>query len=334
MWNELALLGLFAAKGIIIVLLILLVLIMFVLVLAKGREKQKGRFLLKNLNKKYAEMADMLQAEILPKKEYNHFLKKHKQACKHKAKENIQSHAFVLHFHGDIRASGVCSLSEEITAILTVAKPGDEVILRLESPGGIVHGYGLAAAQLLRLRAQNIRLTVAIDKVAASGGYMMACVADQILAAPFAIVGSIGVVVQFPNFNRLLKDNHIDFEQHTAGKYKRTVTLFGENTEEGREKLQHEIQDIHDIFKHLIKEHRQQIDIDKVATGEYWLGQQAIELKLVDRLQTSDDYLLQRSKEIQLFELHYETKKPFLTRLMGSAANTAKILALSFFSTK
>lgn len=323
MWNEFATLGMFAAKGIIIILLIIIVLVAIVAILSKGREKHKGRFLIKHLNKKYLEMSEMLQAEIMNKKEYKHLLKEHKQEEKKKAKEQ-HTNVFVLNFHGDIKASGVCALSEEITAILTAAHPGDEVVVRLDSSGGIVHGYGLAASQLMRLRAQKIKLTVAIDKVAASGGYMMACVADKIIAAPFAIIGSIGVVVQFPNFNRLLKDNHIEFEQHTAGKYKRTITLFGENTEEGREKLQHEIQDIHEMFKHLIKDHRPQIDIEKVATGEYWLGQQAIKLDLVDALQTSDDYLFQRSKEAELIELTYETKKPLLSRLTGGASSMLK----------
>lgn len=319
MWNELAMLGMFAAKGMIIILLIIIVLIAIVAILSKGREKNKGRFVIKHLNKKYAEMSDMLQSEILHKKEYKQFLKEQKQDEKKKASEP-QNNVFVLNFQGDMKASGVCGLSEEITAILTTAKPGDEVVLRLESAGGVVHGYGLAASQLLRLRAQQLKLTVAIDKVAASGGYMMACVADKIIAAPFAIIGSIGVVVQFPNFNRLLKDNHIDFEQHTAGKFKRTITLFGENTEEGREKLQHEIQDIHEMFKHLIKDNRPKIDIDKVATGEYWLGQQAIKLDLVDELQTCDDYLYQRSKDAQLLEIAYETKKPLLAKLLGGAS--------------
>src|SRR5205085_5609335 len=169
-----------------------------------------------------------------------------------------------------------------------IATPADEVLLRLESAGGVVHGYGLAAAQLMRIRAQNIPLVIAIDKVAASGGYMMACVANTILSAPFAIIGSIGVVVQLPNFHRLLKDKHIDFELHTAGEFKRTITLFGENTEEGKEKLQEEIEDIHGLFKNLIHEYRKEIDIEKVATGEHWLGQQAIQLKLVDEIKTSD----------------------------------------------
>ena len=165
-----------------------------------------------------------------------------------------------------MRASTVSSLAEEITALLNIATPNDEVLLRLESAGGVVHGYGLAAAQLMRIRAQHIPLVVAIDKIAASGGYLMACVADKILAAPFAIIGSIGVVVQLPNFHRLLKDKHIDFELHTAGEFKRTITLFVENTKEGKEKLQHEIEDIHGLFKNLIHDYRQQIDIDKVAT--------------------------------------------------------------------
>jgi serine protease SohB len=314
---------------VIVILLIVAVMVCLLglIAMAKSKDRHKGKLSIKNLNHKYADLTDLMQSEVLNKKQFKHYIKERKNAEKAKHKEDEHpSRVYVLHFNGDIKASAVCGLSEEITAILTTAKPGDEVVLCLESAGGVVHGYGLAAAQLLRLKANQIRLTVAIDKVAASGGYMMACVADTILAAPFAIIGSIGVVVQFPNFNRLLKDNNIDFEQHTAGKYKRTITLFGENTEEGREKLQHEIQDIHEMFKNLIKENRQQIDIEKVATGEYWLGQQAIQLNLVDKLQTSDDYLFSRSKEADMFELSYETKKPLLARMLGSANNALALL--------
>lgn len=212
-------------------------------------------------------------------------------------------------------------MREEVTAILNVAKPQDEVVIKLDSPGGVVNGYGLAAAQLERIRANRIPLTVTIDKMAASGGYLMACVADRILAAPFAIIGSIGVIVQLPNFHRLLKNNNIDFEQHTAGEFKRTITLFGENTEEGRLKLQHEIEDIHQLFKNIITDHRPQIDIQQVATGEHWLGTQALELKLVDEIKTSDEYLTARAKDAHLYEIAYEVKKPFMSRF-SAAANT------------
>jgi serine protease SohB len=321
-------LGLFAAKAIIIALMILIVLLAFFILLAKSKEKIKGRLMIKNLNLKYDEAKQAILAETLSKKQFKQFLKtkkveeKSKKLSEHKLK-NI----FVLNFQGDMKASEVGSLSEVITAILNVATPDDEVVLRLESPGGMVHGYGLAAAQLMRLRARQIPLIVTVDKMAASGGYLMACVANKIFAAPFAIIGSIGVVVQLPNFHRLLKDKHIDFELHTAGEFKRTITLFGENTEAGREKLQHEIEDIHGLFKQLIQEHRPQIDIQQVATGEHWLGQQALQLNLVDEIKTSDDYLLEHSQRAHLFEVSYEVKKPLLQRM----SNTASLMREKLF---
>lgn len=200
---------------------------------------------------------------------------------------------FVLDFKGDIQASAVENLREEITLILATAKAGrDRVVVRLESPGGMVHGYGLAAAQLVRLRDAGFHLTICVDKVAASGGYMMACIANEIISAPFAVVGSIGVVAQVPNFNRLLKEHNVDFELYTAGQYKRTVTMFGENTPEGKAKFEEELQQTHVLFKHFVEKYRPQLNVDKVATGEHWYGQDALDLNLVDKLQTSDEYLL------------------------------------------
>lgn len=314
-------LGLFTAKSLIIVAMILIVLIAFFVIAAKSKEKTKGRLLIKNLNQRYDETKEILLAETLTKKEFKQFLKEKKAQEKEKLKSTAPlKNIFVLHFNGDIKASAVSSLSEEITAVLNIATPKDEVVICLESAGGVVNGYGLAAAQLMRIRARQIPLTVVIDKIAASGGYMMACVANKILSAPFAIIGSIGVIVQLPNFNRLLKDKHIDFEMHTAGEFKRTITLFGENTEEGREKLQHEIEDIHGLFKNLIQKHRQQLDIQQVATGEHWLGEQALGLKLVDEIRTSDDYLFEESKRARLFEISYEVKKPLLARLSSGAS--------------
>lgn len=313
-------LGLFAAKSFIIVFLILFVLIAVVMILAKGKEKiGKGKLTIKNLNKKYDENADLLLTETLPKKQYKKYLKAKK--AEEKAKENQNpKNIFVLNFHGDMKASAVASLSEEVTAILNIATPIDEVILRLESPGGVVHAYGLATSQLQRIRDKKIPLTVTVDKVAASGGYLMACTANKILAAPFAIIGSIGVVAQLPNFHRALKDKHIDFEQHTAGEYKRTISLFAENTDEGRKKLQEEIEDIHQLFKNMITTHRPQIEISKVATGEHWPATQALSLKLVDEIKTSDEYLLERSKDATLYEIVYETKKPFLSKFTAAAS--------------
>jgi len=318
MFDAFVQLSLFTAKAFIIVILILVLLAGILALLSRGKEKINGKVILKNLNEKFAETTDDLLSEILPKDEYKQWLKEKKREEKIK-KKKLAKRVFVIDFHGDIKASAVCCLTEEVTAILGVANKEDEVVVRVESAGGMVHAYGLAAAQLQRFRQKNIPLTIAVDKIAASGGYMMATIANKILAAPFSIIGSIGVVIQLPNFHRLLKEKHIDFEQLTAGNFKRTLSLFGQNTDEGREKVREEIEDIHQLFKNLIKENRAQVDIDKVSTGEHWLGTQAMELKLVDALQVSDDYLLEKSKEADVFQVCYKMKKTIGDKIFSSA---------------
>lgn len=231
------------------------------------------------------------------------------------------SRTFVLRFHGDIRASAVEALREEVSAVLQVAEPGrDRVLLVLDSPGGVVPGYGLAAAQLARLRSAQIELIAVVDRVAASGGYMMAAVANRIVAAPFAIVGSIGVVAQLPNIYRLLKRNDIDVELHTAGQYKRTLTLLGENTDAGREKFREELEQTHVLFKDFLNRYRPQLDLEKLATGEHWYGEDALELALIDEIGTSDDLVLDAVKQGEAFEITQPMKKRgLLNRLSASA---------------
>jgi serine protease SohB len=322
MSNVLMQLFLFSSKAIIVVVVIFVLLIGIIGIASKGKEKLKGRVSIKNLNKKYQDVQEDLLAEILSKENYKKYLKTQKateKARKRLADTETQKNIYVLNFNGDIKASAVSALREEISAVLGVAKKEDEVVVRLESGGGMVHAYGLAAAQLARLRAQKIPLTITVDKVAASGGYLMACVANKILAAPFSIIGSIGVIVQMPNFNKLLHEKNIQFEQLTAGDYKRTLTMFGHNTEEGREKLQEEIEDIHDLFKQSILAFRPTIDIDKVATGEHWLGTQALQLKLVDEIKTSDDYLLDNFRLANIYEITYESKKSFASKFTAAA---------------
>ncbi len=234
-------------------------------------------------------------------------------------KKNNQK-IYVLDFKGDTAASAVENLREEITLILATAKAGrDRVVVRLESPGGMVHGYGLAAAQLVRLRDAGFNLTICVDKVAASGGYMMACIANEIVSAPFAVIGSIGVVAQVPNFNRLLKEKHIDFELYTAGQFKRTVTMFGENTAEGKAKFEEELQQTHELFKHFVEKYRPQLNVEKVATGEHWYGKDALELNLVDKLQTSDEYLLGLLAQHEVFVIETR-RKPTLGEKLGLQA--------------
>ncbi len=234
---------------------------------------------------------------------------------------------YVLDFKGDTAASAVEQLREEITLVLATAKAGrDRVVLRLESPGGMVHGYGLAAAQLVRLRDAGFKLTICVDKVAASGGYMMACIASEIVSAPFAVVGSIGVVAQVPNFNRLLKDNKIDFELYTAGQFKRTVTMFGENTEEGKAKFEEELQQTHNLFKHFVEKYRPQLNVEKVATGEHWYGQDALDLNLVDALKTSDEYILGLLPKHDIYLVETRKKPTFGEKLGLQAAQVADSL--------
>jgi serine protease SohB len=255
-------------------------------------------------------------------KNYDHLLKRmekeiaHKKSKAPKSKKIIKPTLFVIDFIGDIKATQVDSLREEVSAILAIATPKDEVLLRLESPGGTVNGYGLAASQIQRLRDRDITLTACIDKVAASGGYLMACVANNLIAAPFAIIGSIGVVAQLPNFHRWLEKNNIDVELLTAGEYKRTLTMFGKNTPEGRAKFKQDLEAIHDNFRQYLLAYRPDLNIDKVATGEHWLAADAINLNLVDKLQTSDAYIMEKLPTHKVFQIKAHHKTSFLTKLL------------------
>ena len=251
--------------------------------------------------------------------------KKAKQKLKDKGKsKKKEKRIFVLDFDGDIKASAVKHLREEISTIISTANKDDEVVVRLESGGGMVHGYGLAAAQLVRLKEAGLTLTICVDKIAASGGYMMACVADKILAAPFAVVGSIGVVSQMPNFNKWLKKHDIDYEMFTAGEYKRTVTMFGENDDEDRAKYTEELEQTHELFKHLVTTHRPKLDLAKVANGDHWYGEDALKLNLVDELSTSDAYLLQQMEKYQAYALLSRQKPTFAEKLgLANAAHSA-----------
>ena len=312
--------AMFLAKAVTIVLAIGAVLVMALMAAMKPKTG-KGDLNFEDLSANYQHLLNGLQQELLGKKAYKQWAKVQKE--QDKVHDN---RLFVIDFDGSMDAGEVASLREEITAVLAVAKPEDEVLLRLESGGGVVHGYGLAASQLDRLKQHKIPLTVAVDKVAASGGYMMACIADRIIAAPFAIVGSIGVVAQLPNFHKLLKKNKIDVEQFTAGEFKRTVTMFAENTDKGREKFQRELEETHVLFKDFVRQHRPVLDIDDVATGEHWFGYQALSLRLVDELKTSDDYLLSQMAQRQVFLVKYEIKKSFAEKAGLSAALAVRTL--------
>lgn len=316
----------FLAKTATLVIAILVVLSAIAGLRGKGRRKSGGQLQVTRLNEFYKDLRERLESGLLDKAQLKALRKQQakaeKQQKKGKGKADEQGRVFVLDFDGDIKASATESLRNEITALLTLATARDEVVLRLESGGGLVHSYGLAASKLARIRQAGIPLTVCIDKVAASGGYMMACIGDKIVSAPFAVLGSIGVVAQLPNVNRLLKKHDIDFEVLTAGEYKRTLTVFGENTEKGREKFQEDLDITHQLFKDFVARYRPQLHIDEVATGEVWLGVAALNRQLVDTLQTSDEYLSERARNANLFHLHYAERKSLQERI-GVAASGA-----------
>lgn len=322
--------GLFVAKALTVVFAALVVFGTIFASSARGRKEPGGQIKVRQLNEQLEEVERTIKEAVLPKeqiKEAQKAEKKHKKqqhkadkkalkksAKKDKPSEQSKKRVYVLDFDGDVKASAVESLRKEITAVLSMARQVDEVVLRLESPGGMVHSYGLASSQLERIKNKGIPLTICVDKVAASGGYMMACIADQIVAAPFAILGSIGVIAQLPNFHRLLKKNDIDFELFTAGEYKRTVTTMGENTDKGREKFKEELEDTHVLFKEFVGTQRSKVDIDKVATGEHWYGTRAKELDLVDELKTSDEYLVDACDDADVYEVEYKQKRSMADR--------------------
>lgn len=308
--------GLFLAKAVTLVVAIIVVIAVGA---TAGRKSQQEGLEVENLNKKYKGLADSLRKAILKKDERRKQARAEKKREKEAEKDSsAKPRSFVINFKGDLKATALPALREEVSAVLDVATDADEVIVRLENHGGVVHEHGLAASQLARIRDRGIPLLVCVDKVAASGGYLMACVASRIYAAPFAILGSIGVLAQIPNFHRMLDSHGVDFEQITAGKYKRTVTMFGENTDEDRAKLKEELEDVHTLFKAAVSEYRPGLELDRVATGEHWYGTRALELGLADEIRTSDELLAEKVADRELFEVTYRIKQPLQKRLIAN----------------
>ncbi len=329
--------GLFLAKA--VTLVVAVVVIVSVIVSAAQRDRDDhdgdGELKIHKLNDRYRRLKESMQQKLMSDSERKAFEKNRKKeqkaekkAEKAKLKAGEQEtesrpRVYVLDFHGDIKASDTDTLRRAITAVLGVADPErDEVVIRLESGGGLVHSYGLAAAQLDRLRSRGIKLTACVDKVAASGGYMMACVADRILASPFAILGSIGVVAQLPNFHRFLQKNDVDFEVLTAGEHKRTMTIFGENTEKGRQKFLEDLEDTHVLFKEYVSERRPGLDIAAVANGDVWFGKRALEVQLIDEIKTSDEYLIEACDRSDVVSVEFQRKRT-LPEKLGLATSSA-----------
>lgn len=306
--------GLFTAKT--LVLFMFFAGIFVVIAMLALKSQLKSELEIEKLNDKMKDYARSFKSALFEKDQLKEDRKKEKKEKKDKKNSDISlPRLFVLDFKGDIKASQVENLREEITAILTTATEKDEVLVCVETPGGMVNNYGLAASELVRVRERGIPLTVCVDRVAASGGYLMACTANKILCAPFGIVGSIGVVAQVPNVNRLLKKFDVDYKEYTAGDYKRTVSLFGEITPKGEEKFRDQLEQTHQLFKAFVTRYRPQLDMHKVGTGEYWFGEQCLELSLVDQIKTSDDYILEATKNKTVLKVKFEKKQGISEKL-------------------
>ena len=314
--------GLFLLKTLTVLISILFILSF---IINSKKNKTEGNLQITNINKDLENLEEYIKKNILSNSDFKKFSKNKK-----KNKKINEKRLFIIDFKGNIRASGIISLRREISGIILAHKEGDEVLIRLENSGGTVHEHGLAASQLKRIRDKKIPLTVCVDKVAASGGYMMACVANKIIASPFAIIGSIGVLAQIPNFNKLLKNKGIDFEQHTAGDFKRTVTMFGENTDKDREKLNEQLEDIHVLFKSFITSQRKNIDISKVATGEYWYGKNALDLNLIDQIMTSDEYILNMREKFNIIQVKYVPAKTLTSKFSNASAKISQKILNTF----
>lgn len=328
--------GLFLAKIVtfVVAALVVISVVMSAAQKDRGDHEGEGELKIRKLNEKYEKLRETIQSRLMSdqqRKLFQKARKKEQKAEKKAAKakkdsdehENSRGRVYVLDFDGDIKASDTDPLRRAITAVLSIADPEkDEVVIRLESGGGLVHSYGLAAAQLDRIRSKGVRLTACVDKVAASGGYMMACVADRIVASPFAILGSIGVVAQLPNFHRFLKKNDVDFEVLTAGEHKRTMTIFGENTDKGRQKFLEDLEDTHGLFKEYVSERRPDLDIAAVANGDIWFGKRALEVKLIDEIKTSDEYLIEACDRADVVSVAYQRKRS-LPEKLGLATSAA-----------
>lgn len=299
--------SLFFLKSLIIVVGLLVVILIPMIQSQKRKAGKKKKLELENLKNRFKPYIQEFHQAHMNKKKYKNYLKQLKK------KEPIESekekpNSFLISFTGDKMATQVESLRDEVSLILNIAKPEDEVILLLESPGGAVASYGLAASQLVRLR-DRLKLTICVDTVAASGGYLMASTGHQIISAPFALVGSIGVLFQTPNIHEFLKKRDISFEEITAGKYKRTITPFGKITEEKKQKLQEQIDLVYFQFKNFLKKYRENLDFEKVATGEVWLGAEALKLHLVDKIQCSDDYIMEALKTRNVYKIKLKEEK-------------------------
>ena len=333
--------GMFLAKAVTIVISIGIVVGLISSAGQKNRKgDKKGSIKVSRINEHIDELRDAIRNSVLDKEQLKAIEKIEKKKAKDKDKKNKKligeenakvKRYFVLNFEGNIAADAVASLREEITAVLSMATDSDEVILRLESPGGMVHAYGLASSQLLRIKNQKIPLTICVDKVAASGGYMMACLADKLVAAPFAIIGSIGVLVQLPNFHRVLKKYDVDYEMISAGEYKRTLSHFGEITDKGKDKVQEDVENIHNIFKDWVKTYRPSVEIDSIATGETWVGTQAKDRYMVDEIKTSDECVIEACENSEVYEIEFEIKKSLQVRLASLLEESADRLLNRWF---
>ena len=233
-----------------------------------------------------------------------------------------KSNLYYLEFEGDIQASEAAKLKQEILVCLQVAKPTDVFLILVESSGGSVSNYGDLYSVMEMIKKRGHTLWVAIDRVAASGGYLISLPADKIFATPFALIGSIGVLSEVPNFGGLLDKYGVKMEEYTAGERKMNISMFRENGEEQKEHHRKKLGKIHELFKAQLVKYRggliekKGVDIGELMEGDFWMGENAFELGLVDELKSSVEILLDEKDHFNILKVNYHNE-PKMAGIMG-----------------
>lgn len=233
----------------------------------------------------------------------------------------------VLRFEGDTMATGRQDFARMVDEVLHNKERIQRVIVVVNSPGGGVSVYGQMFAGMERMRNAGVDVTACVDTYAASGGYLMSVPAQRIIAAPFAMVGSIGVVSEFMNFNKLLRRLGVEPMTITAGELKRTVTPLSEVTEENKAAYKAQLEAIHRQFIAVVKKYRE-VDADRVCTGNHWTAAESVELKLnlVDGLATSQEYLFEANQTEDLVTIS-KLQNPYEKSVLGLARRFIHLVA-------
>ncbi|WP_343192796.1 S49 family peptidase [Buchnera aphidicola (Taiwanaphis decaspermi)] len=238
---------------------------------------------------------------------------------------NKKSNLYILDYNDKIKKNKIKKLREEISSIILVAKKNDEVLLRLENTSDIVYEYGLVIAQLQRLRKKGIKLIISIDKIVSNGGYIIACVADHISASPFSIIGPINIVVNIPNIDKYTQTSNLNNQLNDCNTFTK-LTLIKNNTKIYVNKIFNKLDIKKYIRNSFIKDMRPSLNLNKIFNQNYWIGENAINEKLIDSINTSDDILFSKKDTHNLLKIKYVYKSNIVEKYIVTLNKYFKFL--------